>query len=534
MYLNKATSTISGAYIGNNTSQNNTAGGLRMAGGTLTISGSQIVNNSSKSSGSGLVIGSSTNTENGVKVNYYANAYISGCTFRGNVTEGSASGLLVQSVGSVATISGCTFTDNTAKGSGGGIYLSRNVQAAVSGCHFKGNQASNGGSLYVNNCKATLKDLTVTENVGGVYITGANCQATMEGAEIYKNTGKSATGIMITAGAHATITDSRIYENVATGTGGGLSVGSLSVAQLKNLDIYKNEAKTAGGLYGGAGSVIVAENLSIYENSAATLGGGVYNGANLTLRNSMIRNNTAGENGGGVHTWKSSSRVTADDGATRLENCQIFGNSASGQGGGMFVHRGGPAQLTAVTMEDNTAALEGGAIYCDGRMDLKDTVIRQNTSGGDGYAVYLTPAEYDGRSYFSGYKNIAGNTVIDDNDGGDLYLAEGIAVAIGGATLGDEARIHVTLSDGVLTQRVVGVYHYEGEGLSYVLTAGDRSITEPMAVAADQPTQNQTQEQTQTNTNTWLYVLVGVVAVIAVDAVLLVVKKKKTAKAKQN
>lgn len=531
MYLNKATSTISGAYIAGNTSLNNTAGGLRMAGGTLTISGSQIVDNRSKSSGCGMVIGSSTNTENGVKVNYYANAYVYGCTFRGNVTEGSAGGLLVQSKGSQATISGCQFVGNQATSNGGGMYLSSNVQATVTGCKFIGNQANRGGSVYVNKCVATLKDLTVTENKGGMYITGVNCQATLEGAEIYKNTGSSATGIMVTASAHATITDTRIYENVATGTGGGLSVSSLGVAQLKNLDIYKNQAKTAGGFYGGAGSVVIAENLNIYENSATALGGGVYSGANLTMKNSVIRNNTAAENGGGVHTWKSSSRWTADDGATRLENCQIFGNSASGQGGGVFVHRGGPAQLTSVTIEDNSAGMEGGGIYCDGRMDMTDVEIRKNTSGGNGYAVYLTPAEYDGHSYFSGYKSIAGNTVIEDNAGGDLYLAEGIAVAINGATLGDDARICLTLSDGLLTQRVVGVYHYEGEGTEYVLTAGDRSITEPMAEEIEQAAE----EQKESSTDSLLYVLVGLFAVIvvAVVAVLLAKKKKATKTGKE-
>lgn len=531
MYLNKATSTISGAYIGNNTAKSNVAGGIRVAGGTFTISGSQIVGNQSKGSGCGLVIGSSTNTENGVKVNYYANAYVYGCTFRDNVTEGSAGGLLVQSVGTQATISGCQFVGNQAVSNGGGMYLSSNVQATVTGCKFVGNQANKGGSIYVNKCKATLKDLTVTENKGGICITGLNCQVTLEGAEIYKNTGSSATGILVTSNAYATITDCRIYSNVATSSGGAVSVNSIATAQLKDLDIYENEAKNAGGIYCGAGSVVIAENLNIYENSATALGGGVYNGGNMTLKNTVIRNNTAGENGGGVHTWKSSSRQVADDAATKLENCQIFGNSAGGQGGGMFVHRGGPAQLTDVTMTDNVSALEGGAIYCDGRMDLNDTVIRKNTSGGEGYAVYLTPAEYDGHSYFSGYKSITGNTVIEDNDGGDLYLAEGIAVAIGGATLGDDALISLTLSDGVLTQRVVGVYHYEGEGLSYVLTAGDRSITEPMAEEIEQAAE----EQEESGTDSLLYVLVGLFAVIvvAVVAVLLAKKKKATKTSKE-
>lgn len=534
MYLNKATSRISGAYIGGNTAKNNTAGGIRVAGGTLTISGCQIVDNYSKTSGCGLVVGGSSNTENGVKVNYYATAYISGCSFRGNETEGSASGLLLQSVGTNATVSGCTFTGNVAKGSGGGMYVSKNVTATIKNSKFLNNTAAAGGGFRLNYCKVTMEGITIGENSGGgAYIYGVGCEADLKDFTVYGNTAGSGAGVLFNSGAKGSLENAQIYENIATKTAGGFYVGSRGQVVVKDLDIHHNQGTNAGGVYCGAGAVVVAENLNIYENKATALGGGIYNGANLTVRNSVIRNNTAAENGGGIHTWKSSARWTADDAGTKLINCQIFGNSASGQGGGVFVHRGGPIQMTDVTVEDNTASMEGGGIYCDGRMDLTDVQVRKNTSGGAGYAVYLTPAEYDGRSYFSGYKNIAGNTVIEENVNGDLYLAEGIAVAISGATLGNEARIHVTLSDGVLTQRVVGVYHYEGENLSYVLTAGDRSITEPMAAAADQPEQTQTQQK-ETQTNTWLYILVGVVAVIAVGAVLLVVKKKKTAKAKQN
>jgi len=526
MYLNKATSRISGAYIGGNTAKNNTAGGIRVAGGTLTISGCQIVDNYSKTSGCGLVVGGSSNTENGVKVNYYATAYISGCSFRGNETEGSASGLLLQSVGTNATVSGCTFTGNVAKGSGGGMYVSKNVTAAINNSRFLNNEASAGGGFRLNYCKVTMEGITIGENSGGgAYIYGVGCEADLKDFTVYGNTAGSGAGVLFNSGAKGSLENAQIYENIATKTAGGFYVGSRGQVVVKDLDIHHNQGTNAGGVYCGAGAVVVAENLNIYENKATALGGGIYNGANLTVRNSVIRNNTAAENGGGIHTWKSSARWTADDAGTKLINCQIFGNSASGQGGGVFVHRGGPIQMTGVTVEDNTASMEGGGIYCDGRMDMTDVQVRKNTSGGAGYAVYLTPAEYDGRSYFSGYKNIAGNTVIEENVNGDLYLAEGIAVAIGGETLGDEARICVTLSDGVLTQRVVGVYHYEGEGLQYVLTAGDRSVTEPMAVKAAQ----EPEAKTEAGTDTLLYVLIGGFAVIAVAAVVLLLTKKKKA-----
>ena len=527
MYLNKATSTISGAYIGNNTAQENLAGGIRMAGGSLTISGAQIVGNRSKGSGCGMVVGSSTNTENGVKVNYYANCYVYNCTFRDNETEGSASGLLLQSKGTKVTVSGCRFYNNRAQSNGGGLYVSTNVEATVKACTFQGNQANRGGSLYASNCKVELKDLTVTENQGGVFITGVNCTATLTGIEVYGNTDKNGAGIRINSGAQVTMTDSRIYNNVTSGTAGGLYVASQSVVKLEKVEVFENQADSAGGFYAGAGATVVAEDLTIRGNSAAGMGGGLYNGANLTISNSKICDNTSGEQGGGVMTWKSSSRWTADDACTRLIGCEILNNRAKGQGGGVFVHRGGPALLRDTLISGNQAELEGGGICSDGKTELENVTVTENRSG-KGWAVYLDEADYDGESYFAGYKSIAGNTVIENNQGGDLYLCKGTALAVVGSTLGEKARVDVTLAEGLLTQQVIGVYHYEGEAPRYVLTAGDRSITEPMAAAVEE---NAETEQPGKSMDIWLYALVGLF--VPVIVAVLILFKKKTKKGKE-
>ena len=74
---------------------------------------------------------------------------------------------------------------------------------------------------------------------------------------------------------------------------------------------------------------------------------------------------------------------------------------------------------------ENTAALEGGAIYADGKMGLENVTVTGNTSGGEGFAIYLTSSEFDGHSYQTGHKRIAGEMVVKDNQGGDLYLING-------------------------------------------------------------------------------------------------------------
>ena len=87
---------------------------------------------------------------------------------------------------------------------------------------------------------------------------------------------------------------------------------------------------------------------------------------------------------------------------------------------------------------------------------------------------------------------------------------------------------HTMAKGGVLTQRIIGIYHYEGEGLNYTLTAGNRSITEPMA--PDVQDEAIVEETTETE-NALLYAGVGVfVVAVAAVAVILTLKKKKAGK----
>jgi hypothetical protein len=98
------------------------------------------------------------------------------------------------------------------------------------------------------------------------------------------------------------------------------------------------------------------------------------------------------------------------------------------------------------------------------------------------------------------------------------------------AGLGQDTRIVVTLDQGVLTNRVFGKYDYEGGNLEYTITYGEKSFTEPeydaaLAVATEEKTENK-------GGDVLLYAGIGVIALAAIAAaVLLILKKKKPAKA---
>ena len=85
----------------------------------------------------------------------------------------------------------------------------------------------------------------------------------------------------------ATITgDVQIYDNVASGSGGGIYVSSLAVLTVDGTDtaVRGNSAANGGGLHISAGSVVTFGTVSIAGNTATTGdGGGIWTAESLTI-----------------------------------------------------------------------------------------------------------------------------------------------------------------------------------------------------------------------------------------------------------
>ena len=158
-------------------------------------------------------------------------------------------------------------------------------------------------------------------------------------------------------------------------------------------------------------------------------------------------------------------------------------------------------------------------------------LLTGNESAGELYALYFDASLYDGMTYYTGKKVLQGNIVLKNNVGGEAYLGEGTVLAIPGEGLGADTYIPVTLHSGVISEHLFGEYDYEGGDLEYIITAGNRSITDP---EFDPIEATETQQQNDESSNILLYVGIGVVALVAVAAILLILKKKKPASAEKN
>lgn len=122
----------------------------------------------------------------------------------------------------------------------------------------------------------------------------------------------------------------------------------------------------------GTDSASVLAGLTLCDGYVPMDGGGVWGG---TLRDCIIRDNTAGERGGGA--------VLA-----RLERCRVHGNSAvTGSGGGTFA-----CDLSDCLVYRNSA-VSGGGIWSEGHVVVNCTVAENSATrqgGGIMSAGYVT------------------------------------------------------------------------------------------------------------------------------------------------
>ncbi len=159
---------------------------------------------------------------------------------------------------------------------------------------------------------------TMRSNAGGgvVVVDGATFTAD-SGTEISQNLGS---GIACFTASEVN-TAANIHNNLAT-TGGGIYAGSnCDMNILPSSWINLNDAGFGGGLFASSGAVVVVDGVAsggfqtqIWGNSATDHGGGIYATGSATtvlLLNSHLVNNDAGLQGGGI--WASGGAVVRMD-----------------------------------------------------------------------------------------------------------------------------------------------------------------------------------------------------------------------------
>ena len=285
---------------------------------------------------------SGSSTSNGGGMLNSGSPALAHLTFTANAAN-AGGGLSVQS-GSPA-LSQVNFSANTATGGGGMLVLSGSP--TLDNVTFSGNHAEiDGGGLHVPSMDASssvsLTNVAFSGNTaggwaGGLSLSNPSASASLTNVTFSGNTAQSGAGMYLFNWASAALSQVTFNANTASFSGGGLEAYQASNVTLTDVTFSGNQVTAADpNSYGGG--------LALYDSDAATL-------TNVTFSG----NSAPGCSGGGLYL------VARPEVSVRLTNVAFGGNSAA-VGGALRVDGGNPT-LTNVSIGANTASSQGGGIY---------------------------------------------------------------------------------------------------------------------------------------------------------------------------
>ncbi|MEM6866967.1 MAG: CHAT domain-containing protein [Cyanobacteria bacterium P01_C01_bin.121] len=372
--------------------------------------------------------------------------------FSGNRAEGSSSdgGAIAIGAGtSILRLSDTAITDNFAQRRGGGLFLEGDTTATISGTlttdaagrttsattRFVNNETlehdgggiSAIGTAQLNVSEILLRDNSAGDDGGGISISFAstaiidntnfeNNSATEMGGGLYSNNTQSVS----LSSNKVEVTNSRFIENESGISGGGFFQGLSGTAVLRENLFQSNQAAVDGGGIHISASNAVIENSRIIDN-AARFGGGVEVSlaSDVRFTNSTLRNNRATRLGGGVQV--------DDNSIVRISESTFEGNQAVSGGGLSNI---GTSELVNTTLSGNTASQDGGAIwvYDGARLTILNSTVTANSAGTIGSGIAETNSQSQIQNTIiaanlgssldvSGRFNDAGNNLIGKTDG---------------------------------------------------------------------------------------------------------------------
>ena len=163
-------------------------------------------------------------------------------------------------------------------------------------------------------------------------------------------------GIVLSSGSQLTLEDITLSGNTAGDTGGGI-YNNGGVLVLNRVRVVANNAATAAGIRNN-GSLTISDS-TIAGNHATQTGGGIFNTGGLNLNAVTVSGNIADTNGGGLYLHSADPQT----GLVTIENSTISGNQAkSFMGGGIWVYYQTELSVTNSTIANNLAG-QGGGIF---------------------------------------------------------------------------------------------------------------------------------------------------------------------------
>ena len=239
----------------------------------------------------------------------------------------------------------------------------------------------------------------------GLIMVRGNAKLSVNGRVVLKNSSTVSVGGAIFAeidvregveksplSPEVTVNNARIVNCSAMSAGGGIAFsgyfegvngGKLTVSNTvmtgnKSHNVDKVGMGGAIYTYGGEAEI---SNMTISDNSA-DMGGAIYTGSVTKLTMLTIKNNKS-EVAGGALYGASDEYVRCD---ISLKDIVMTENESSGDGGAVYSR--GIMVTDNLVISQNDAAGNGGGIFSSGRVELNDGSVMNNKSGKSGGGIY--------------------------------------------------------------------------------------------------------------------------------------------------
>jgi predicted outer membrane repeat protein len=250
---------------------------------------------------------------------------------------------------------------------------------------------------------------------------------------------------------------------------GGIALKANASARISSSNLTGNSAAFGAGLYAaGSSSVVLAQGTLIANNTAENKGGGIYakdaaaitcesgsavdinrarqDGAGLTLEDrvravltncSVSRNAAAGTSAGGI--------LASDNSTVELKACKLDGNKAGKQGGAVALQA------------DSDKCKVGGLFACRPSLRMFGSFMRNNSASVQGGGIYIGPGAF---AAVSG-SIITGNTA---RNGGGVHVRGNDASVHAAELVLDSTLQQSTVLEGNAAENAGGVNVYGDEG----------------------------------------------------------------------
>ena len=454
----------------------NGSGGTPLSEGSSNLAGAALYIKSSSPTIEQCVFSDHTADYGGAAYITEGAPSIRSCTFSGNIAEWGA-GVYTRDSSSVV-LNGCVFDNNVAGSRGGAMYYHLETSATLTNCTFTNNSSDQGGGIYTSSFGTfSLAECTFTSNSatqgGGLYNKGdtnlnlctfSNNSSQQEGGGAFVSGSANPSGISGTCAL-----TSCVFEDNAAQSGGAIQIGETfnqpSSVTIQSCSFTDNTTTSRGGAINATGGntslnpVITISDSSFTGNNSPNYNsvGGAFSSepADVHFQRCLFTQNRA-DSGGAVYaengqfddcTFTDNTAFGSGDvfvggvgGAlavggcfscfgdfTRCTGCVFTGNTAGGDGGGLFNGTANQCLLTNCVFESNTApnGFGGGlAGYVSYDYIITDCSFKGNIAkrGGGMHAFALFSTETDLTSRISN-TSFTGNTA--ELEGGGLFIQDG-------------------------------------------------------------------------------------------------------------